>query len=89
MVIEVKTAVAADLGKVWNHDCIELIIYCHYLMRLKNLRKILGSLTDGHVWHTFKFEGIATSRLILTGYTVLCNTDLRVVVANIQNLMKL
>lgn len=44
--IEVKTLVAVDLAKVNAHDVIELLIYCQYIMRIENIKEILGALTD-------------------------------------------
>ena len=52
MIIEVKQAVAANFQQINLHHTLELPIYCNYLMKLNNLGKIMGTITDSHTWHT-------------------------------------
>ena len=52
MIIEVKQAVAANFQQINLHHTLEFLIYCNYLMKLNNLGKIMGMITDGHTWHT-------------------------------------
>ena len=47
VVIEVKVVIPVEFFKVKPHDCIELLIYCFYLVRLHKRDNILGILTDG------------------------------------------
>ena len=37
MVIKVKASIAVDHDQLNPHDCIELLIYCQYIMRLKKV----------------------------------------------------
>ena len=39
MIIEVKTVVAMDFESVKAHECIEMLIYCLYILRIQNLYK--------------------------------------------------
>ena len=48
MVIKVKQRVTANFQQINSRDTIELLIYCNYLMRLKKLERIMGTITDGH-----------------------------------------
>ena len=54
MIVEVKKTVNTNLVFIDAQDVIELLVYCQYLMRLHGLSEILGTLTDGRVWHTMK-----------------------------------
>ena len=76
MVIEVKSSVNIVLCKVNPQYVIELLVYCQYIMRLYKLTAILGSLTDGLVWHTMKI-GLDSElcSLLITKYTVIYSTD--------------
>lgn len=90
MVIEVKASVPADIAKINSHDLIELLLYCHYFMRLRKLEKILGILTDGETWHTIKLQRIPMSNLLsVKDYAVLCSTDASIIIGNIPKLMEL
>ena len=66
VVIEVKVVIPVEFFKVKPHDCIELLIYCFYLMRLHKRDTILGVLTDGESWHVLKLM-MQDSRLKETG----------------------
>ena len=54
IVIEVKTTVNARFEFIKESDCIEMLIYCLYIARTKNLKSIIGCLTDGNSWHVLK-----------------------------------
>lgn len=49
MVIEVKRSFATDFTVTDTHDCIEMILYCYYMMRLYNVEVVLGTAMDGYV----------------------------------------
>ena len=90
MLIEVKSSVNIDLCKVNPQYVIELLVYCQYIMRLYKLTAILGSLTDGLVWHTMKI-GLDSElcSLLITKYTVIYSTDKSKIVGAIPKLFKL
>ena len=48
--------VNSDILNIQSRDAIELLIYCHYLMRLENIPILLGTLTDGRIWDTMKLS---------------------------------
>ena len=55
-------------------------------MKLHNLNKILGTITDGHAWHTIKFfrgnEGLQVKK-----YVALCSLDERKIIGSLSQLM--
>ena len=57
-------------------------------MRLHNCDTMLASLTDGQMWHTFKFE-MTKNALNLLKYAVLSSTDERMLLGVIPNLLDL
>ena len=83
MVIEVKKTVNMFIEP---HDVLELMVYCQYLMRLRDEEVILGSLTDGRVWHTIKF-GMEEDMLMVMKYgNVIAKDDMEVIVS-VPNLL--
>ena len=58
MIIEVKIVVAMDFKSVKAHECIEMLIYCLYILRIQNLQAVLGCITDGKVWHVLRVRKI-------------------------------
>lgn len=90
MIIEVKMSVPVDFSKLDNHDCIELLIYCTYIMSVHKIKTILGTITDGQTWHTIKSQKMATTNsLAVMCYTQLSSTEMSIVVGNISKLLEL
>ena len=89
MVIELKQSVSIDFLVVDAHDAIEMLLYCHYLMRLYDVDKVLGTITDGHVWHTIKFEQNEGQGLRVLKYVAICTQDEKQVIGSLPQLMKL
>ena len=56
MILEVKTSVPIDFYKIRPHECIELLIYCLYVMKLHQREAILGSLTDRRTWQVLNLK---------------------------------
>ena len=86
IVIEVKTTVSAQFEFVKESDCIELLIYCLYIARIKNLQSIMGCLTDGNSWHILK-----TTRnenvLIINDYMTYTSCDTKTILNILPQLL--
>lgn len=54
MVIVVKTVVPIEFEMVEASDCIEMLIYCLYILRSLDLNSIIGCVTDAKVWHAIR-----------------------------------
>ena len=86
MIIEVKTTVPIEFYKVKADECIEMLMYCFYIMRLYKREVVLGSLTDGKVWHTLKLTK-KDDGLVVEDYYILESTEDHIIVGNIPNLL--
>ena len=64
------------------------LIYCHYLMRLYDVSDMLGTLSDGRIWHTIKFT-MQEGMLRVMKYTNMVAKDDNEVIAAIPNLLLL
>ena len=74
MIIEVKTTIPIEFYKVKADECIEMLVYCFYIMRLYKREVVLGSLTDGKVWHTLKLTK-KDDGLVVEDYYILESTE--------------
>jgi len=88
LVVEVKIGIPVDYSKVTPHHYIELFIYCLYIMKIHKTDMILGTLTDGSTWHTFKFL-LCGGELQLEMYTSFASQDHHVVMGSIAQLLTL
>ena len=88
MVIEIKKTVNTNFTSIEPHDVLELMVYCQYLMRLYDKEMILGSLTDGRVWHTIKF-GMEEDMLMIMKYGNIIAKDDMEVIGSVPNLLTL
>ena len=88
MVIEIKKTVNTNFTSIEPHDVLELMVYCQYLMRLYDEEMILGSLTDGRVWHTIKF-GMEEDMLMIMKYGNIIAKDDMEVIGSVPNLLTL
>ena len=53
IIIEVKTTVPIKSDKIKPDECIEMLVYCFNIMGLYKREAVLGSLTDGKMWHSY------------------------------------
>lgn len=85
MVIEAKPGIPVDFLQVKAKHTIELLVYCHYIMRISNINIILGSLTDGNTWHTMKLK-LERGHFTVMKTVLLSNIDEGIIVRNIPKL---
>ena len=87
IVIEVKTVVPAEFEIIKPSDCIKMLIYCLYIMRISKLDSILGCLTDGIVWHALKITRQNETKVFVNDYMRFASTDYSVILNTIPNLL--
>ena len=56
MVIECKKTVSALLVMIEPNEVIEMLIYCRYLLEIREQTNIMGILTDSINWHCFYLQ---------------------------------
>lgn len=86
MIIEVKTVVAIEFDIIKAHECIEMLIYCLYILRLSKTHVVLGCLTDGKAWHVLKVKRIE-NELSVSDYMAFSSSDDGVIVNTIPSLL--
>ena len=85
MIIEVKTTVNSNFFFVNLRDVIELAIYCQHMMRIHKVSVVLGTLSDGRVWHTIQFS-MEKDMLDVKKYTNVVARDDKEVILAIPNI---
>ena len=71
MVIEFKKFVSPSVKLVVTNDLMEMIIYCRYIIDIRNSKQerqqetIIGVLTDGISWHCFYLKDCDNQELLL------------------------
>ena len=82
MLVEIKKGISVNFNTLDHHDVMELFIYCLYVTRIYKVDDIIGSLTDGQTWHTFKIEKVQDSLSILK-HLVLSSTDKKIILGTV------
>ena len=88
MVIEVKSSMPVDCCKVRPNDWMEMLIYCHYVLKIYNKVIMLGILSDGKTWHILKLI-MKDNRLSVKDYYELTSKDDDVIVGSIPSILNI
>ena len=56
MVVDIKKSVPADFMMTNTSKILEILIYFHYLLKIKGTSGVLSALTDGANWHCLSLE---------------------------------
>ena len=87
IVVEVKATVGCDLYKIPPHFVMEMLVYCIYIMKMKNTNVILGCVTDGKAWHAMKLKLMDDGELLINEYMKFASTEDRVIMNSIPGLL--
>ena len=56
MVVDIKKSVPMGFMMTNTSKILEILIYCHYLLKIKGTSTVLIVLTDGANWHYLSLE---------------------------------
>ena len=65
----------------------EMLVYCIYIMKMKNTNVILGCVTDRKAWHAMKLKLMDDGELLINEYMKFASTEDRVIMSSIPGLL--